>query len=194
MLNSVLTIIINAFDINLCSYHNHWLSYLLVLIVQVQDGRVLRSPQDPPPPHPFISSLIALKGLYSVHVIRGLKGLYSVHVIAGFNRFDSFLRVFGQFHLNLKMFTNFKFIYSKYLLFLVLTWDNKTENYYNYNGAECPNKYWFRQILIFFQNYHSQGSQQKEKIKGRRETITRRRIKSGFVCINCIQFIKFIPK
>ena len=60
---------------------------------------------------------------------------------------------------------------------------NKTENY-NYNWAESPNKYWFWQIFIFFQNY------QHQKEKGRRrETMTRRRIKSEFFCISWIQFI-----
>ena len=72
----------------------------------------------------------------------------------------------------------------------ILEFDNKTENYYNYNGAECPNTNWFWQIFIFFQNYLNHGHVNSRKRKGKRERITRRRIKSEFVCINWIQFIR----
>ena len=42
-----------------------------------------------------------------------------------------------------------------------------THCHYNYNGAECPNKYWFWQIFTFFQNYQNQGqlTEGKEKKK-----------------------------
>ena len=42
-----------------------------------------------------------------------------------------------------------------------------THSYYNYNGAECPNKYWFCQIFTFYQNSQNQeqSSEAKEKKK-----------------------------
>ena len=70
----------------------------------------------------------------------------------------------------------------------ILELDNKTENYYNYNAAECPNT-GFDKFLFSLKIIRIRDNQQKEKKKGRRETMTRRRIKSEFVCINCTQFI-----
>ena len=51
----------------------------------------------------------------------------------------------------------------------ILELDNKTENYYNYSGAECSNTNWFQQIFIFFQNNQNQGqsTERKEKRKER---------------------------
>ena len=47
----------------------------------------------------------------------------------------------------------------------------------------------FKKFLFSFKIIRIRDSQQKEKKKGRRKT-TRKRIKSEFVCINCIQFIR----
>ena len=78
-----------------------------------------------------------------------------------------------------------------FLYLYFFEFDNKTENYYNYNGAECSNTNWFRQPFFVFQNYQNQGQSTvgKEKRKERKDD-KKRRIKSKFVCINCIQFLR----
>ena len=35
----------------------------------------------------------------------------------------------------------------------ILEYDNNTENYYNYNGEECPNTTGFDKFLFFFKFY-----------------------------------------
>ena len=55
--------------------------------------------------------------------------------------------------------------------------DNKTENYYNYNEAECPNTTGFDKFLFSFKISES-GTVNRRKRKGKIVTMTRRRIKS----------------
>ena len=71
----------------------------------------------------------------------------------------------------------------------ILELGNKTENYYNYNGTEYPNTYWFGQIFIFFQNSQNQGqsTEGKEKRKERNDDKKKNQIR---ICTNCIQFIR----
>ena len=70
----------------------------------------------------------------------------------------------------------------------ILELDNKTENYYNYNGAEYPMQL-VSTIFYFLLKYQNRAVN-KRKRKGKIERMTRRRIKSEFVSINCIQFIR----
>ena len=45
---------------------------------------------------------------------------------------------------------------------------NNTENF-NYNSSKFPNKNWFRQIFIFFQNYQKQRESTEGKGKRKKE-------------------------
>ena len=52
-------------------------------------------------------------------------------------------------------------------------------------------KYWFRQILTFFQNYQNQGQSTEGKEKKEEDGNDDKNCKSEFFCINCFQLIKF---
>ena len=59
--------------------------------------------------------------------------------------------------------------------------DMGKKTYYNYTGA----KFYFLSKLSELRTVN-----RRKRKKERRETMTRRRIKSGFVCINCIQVLR----